>query len=258
MANYHFEAKNISRKENRSVIGSASYITGRKLRDSRNGKIYYNQRKDVVWQKIFLPDNAPPEFRELQQLCNEIEGAELRRDARTARQFIASLPNELPPGELVRIVHEFIEQNFVSCGLCAIAAIHRGQNAEDRSRNNPHVHIIVPTRTVEEDGFCRWKDREHDKRRYIGIWRERWAEVQNRAYERCRLDIRVSHESLEVQGKRDREPTIHLSLADWQKEQRGERTCAGNRKHTIEAHNKERSRKHQLEREHELDIDLSR
>ena len=52
MANYHFEAKNISRKENRSVIGSASYITGRKLRDSRNGKIYYNQRKDVVWQKI--------------------------------------------------------------------------------------------------------------------------------------------------------------------------------------------------------------
>ena len=69
----------------------------------------------TIWQKIFLPDNAPPEFRELQQLCNEIEGAELRRDARTARQFIASLPNELPPGELVRIVHEFIEQNFVSC-----------------------------------------------------------------------------------------------------------------------------------------------
>lgn len=221
MSNYHFEATIIRRGKGRSVTGAVSYICGRKLRDYRKNRTYYNHRKDVVWQKIFLPDNAPP-------------------------------------GELVRIVHEFIEQNFVSCGLCAIAAIHRGQNAEDRLRNNPHVHIIVPTRTVEENGFCRWKDREHDKRKYIGIWRERWAEVQNRAYERCRLDIRVSHESLEVQGKRDREPTIHLSLTDWQKEQRGERTCAGNRKRAIEAHNKECSRKRQLEREYELDIDLSR
>lgn len=258
MSNYHFEAAIIRRGKGRSVTGAVSYICGRKLRDYRKNRTYYNHRKDVVWQKIFLPDNAPPEFRELQQLCNEIEGAELRRDARTARQFIASLPNELPPGELVRIVHEFIEQNFVSCGLCAIAAIHRGYNADAPSKSNPHVHIIVSTRTVEKDGFCKLKNREHNKREYINIWRERWAEVQNRAYERCRLDIRVSHESLEVQGKRDREPTIHLSLADWQKEQRGERTCAGNRKRAIEAHNKERSRKHQLEREHELDMDLSR
>lgn len=257
MANYHFEVGIISRKKKRSVIGATSYICGRTLRDSRNGKTYYNNRKDVVWQKIFLPDNASPEFRELQQLCNEIEGAELRRDARTARQFIASLPNELPPGELVRIVHEFIEQNFVSCGLCVIAAIHRGHNADDRSRNNPHVHIIVPTRTIEEDGFCRRKDREHDKRKYIGIWRERWAEVQNRAYERCRLDTRVSHESLEVQGKRDRKPTIHLSRIDRQKEQRGERTCAGDRKRAIAARNKDYDRKRQLTQEREFDIELS-
>ena len=258
MSNYHFEAAIIRRSKGRSVTGAVSYICGRKLHDYRKNRTYYNHRKDVVWQKIFLPDNAPPEFRELQQLCNEIEGAESRRDARTARQFIASLPNELPPGEVVRIVHEFIEQNFVSYGLCAIAAIHRGYNADAPLKSNPHVHIIVSTRTVEKDGFCKLKDREHDKREYINIWRERWAEVQNRAYERCRLDIRVSHESLEVQGKRDRKPTIHLSLADWRREQRGERTRAGDRKRAIETHNKERNRKHQLEREHELDIDLSR
>lgn len=257
IGNYHFEVGIISRKKKRSVIGAASYISGRTLHNSHNGKTYYTPRKDVIWQKIFLPINAPPKFRDLQQLCNEIEGAETRRDARTARQFIASLPNELPPGELVRIVHEFVEGIFVSYGLCVIAAIHRGHNADDPSKNNPHVHIIVPTRTVDPDGFCRKKDREHDKRKYINIWRKQWAEVQNRAYERCRLDIRVSHESLEMQGI-DREPVNHLDRIDWQKEQRGERTRSGDRRRTIEAHNKERSRKHQPEREQGLDIELSR
>lgn len=32
------------------------------------------------------------------------------------------------------------------------------------------------------------------------------------------MDIRVSHLSLEVQGIYDREPTIHLSRIDWQRE----------------------------------------
>lgn len=252
MANYHLETKIISRGKGGSITGSASYITGQKMRDCYNGKTYYNHREDVVWQKIFLPSMAPPQFQNLQQLCDEIERAEVRWDARTARQFIGSLPNELPPGELVRIVHEFIGSNFVSYGLCAVAAIHRGHNQDDPSKNNPHVHIIVPTRTIEPDGFCRKKDREHDKRKYITIWREQWAQVQNRAYERNGLDIQVSHESLEAQGKRNREPTIHLSRIDWQKEQRGERTIAGARKRAI----KERNHERQLEPN--LDLELFR
>lgn len=254
MSNYHFGATIISRGKGRSVTGTASYICGRTLRDRYYDRMHYNHRKDVVWQKIFLPDIAPPKFRDLQRLCNEIEDAEIRRDARTARQFIASLPNELSPGELVRIVHEFIEHNFVSYGLCAVAAIHRGRNRDDPSRNNPHVHIIVPTRTVGEDGFSKRKDREHDKRGYITIWREQWAEVQNRAYERNRLDIRVSHESLEVQGV-DRVPVNHLSRIDWQREQRGERTLAGDRKRNIKKRNE---LQRQQEKAHEIDIERSR
>ena len=258
MANYHFEATIISRGKGRSVTSSASYICGRTLRDRYSDKTHYHHRKDVVWQKIFLPDHAPSEFWQLQHLCDEIEQAEVRRDARTARQFIASLPNELPPGELVRIVHEFIERNFLPYDLCAIAAIHRGHNRDDPSRSNPHVHIIVPTRPVGEDGFRERKDREHDKREYLKIWREQWAEVQNRAYERNGLDIQVSHESLEVQGKRDREPTIHLSRIDWQKEQRGERTPAGDRKRAIRERNQTRIHQREMEQKREIELELSR
>lgn len=258
MANFHLEVIIISKGKGCAFTSKVSYISGQTLRDNHAGKIYRNYRQDVVWQKIFLPANAPPELQNPQHLCDEINRLDTRRNARTAREFIGSLPNELPHRELIRIVYEFIERNFAACGLCAIAAIHRGYNHDDPSKNNPHVHIIVPTRTVEPDGFCRKKDREHDNPKYIRIWRKQWAEVQNRAYERNRLDIRVSHESLEVQGKHDREPTIHLSRIDWQKEQRGERTPAGDRKRAIERRNKERSRERQLEQERELDIELSR
>lgn len=258
MANYHLEIKVISRGKGHSVTGSVSYICRQNLHDSYSDKTHYHHQKDIVWQKIFLPDHAPLEFQQLQHLCDEIERAEVRWDARTARQFIGSLPNELPLGELVRIVHEFIEDNFLPYGLCAIAAIHRRHNRDDPAKNNLHVHIIVPTRPVGPDGFCKLKDREHDKRKYITIWREQWAAVQNRAYERNGLDIQVSHESLEAQGKHDREPTIHLSRIDWQKEQRGERTPAGDRKRAIRERNQMRILQQEMEQQREIELELSR
>lgn len=253
MANYHLEVQVISRKKNLSVTRRATYITGHKLHDSRNGKTYYNKRDDVPYSRVFLPINAPPEFGDIQHLCDKLEGAEKRKDARTAREFKGSLPNELSLTQLIHIVYDFAKVNFVDHGFCAIVAIHRGENSNDSARNNPHVHIIVPTRTVGPDGFNKIKDREYDKHKYIGIWREYWALVQNRAYERSGLDIRVSHESLKAQGIHDREPTIHLSLADFQREKRGERTLAGDRKREIEARNKERARQLQLRRQRNLE-----
>ncbi|GHU59913.1 hypothetical protein AGMMS49975_28100 [Clostridia bacterium] len=258
MANYHMEFKIISRGQGRSVTKAASYINGEKLRDDYNGETHYNRRQDVIYREIFQPVTAPPNFHDLQKLCEEIDKAENRYDARTAREFKGSLPNELPLDEIVRIIREYVEENFIVRGLCAIAAIHEGKNASDPTKNNPHVHIIVPTRAVGRDGFNKKKDREHNNIKYASIWREQWAEVQNRAYERNRLDIRVNHESLEVQGIRDREPTIHLSRIDWQREKSGERTIAGDKKRDIERRNNERLREKQLEREYELEFELSR
>lgn len=258
MSNYHFEVDIISWGKGRSVTSLASYISGRALHDIHNGKTYHKHREDLAWQRVFLPATAPPQFQEIQHLCDEIECAEVRWDARTARQLTASLPNELPLGELIRIVHEFVEDNFTSQGLRVVAAIHRKHNPNDPEKDNPHVHMIVPTRPVGPDGFCKLKDREHDKRKYMTIWREQWAAVQNRAYERNGLNIQVSHESLEAQGKYDREPTIHLSRIDWQREQRGERTPAGDRKRAIRERNQMRIHQKEMEQEREIELELSR
>lgn len=258
--NYHMNVKTISRGNNASVTRSVSYICGRNLFDSYNALPCYKNRDDVIYQEISLPNDAPQEFYDLQKLCDEINKAEKRYDARTARLFVGSLPNELPNEELIKIVKEFIEWNFVNEGLGVVFAIHEGRNKYDPSKNNPHVHIIVTTRTIDSRGFSKKKARQFDSRMCIYVWRERWAELQNRYYERNGLEMRVSHESLEVQGK-DREPTIHLSFIDYQKEKRGERTYAGDKKRAIKKRNEDKLRtKRELERkrEHEHTIDRIR
>lgn len=136
------------------------------MRDSYSGKHFYNYRNDVLYNYTFLPNHAPPIFYNLQVLYNAIDQSERYVNARTARVFKCSLPNELEIEELKQIVKEFVEKNFVAYNLCAIAAIHEGKNKDDPSKNNPHVHIIVPTRFVETEGFGE-KDHEHNKHEYI-------------------------------------------------------------------------------------------
>ena len=249
---YHMEVSILSRGKGRSLGASLSYISGEKIHDSYSGKNHHHRRTDLVQCKVYYPPDAPKELADIQYLCDELNKAEKRKDARTGRLFICSLPNELAPGEWARIVEEFIEENFTAKNLCAVAAIHRGK-LSSKQLSNPHVHIIVSTRTVGPDGFNPKKDREHDKRSYIEIWRRSWADVQNRAYERYGMKVRVSHLSYEVQGI-DKESLIHLHIADWKKEMRGQRTDAGDRRRRIEMRNQEREQY----RDRENDLTRSR
>lgn len=258
MSHYHFEAKPISRKSGGSFARTANYISGISLHDSYLGKDYYRKRQDVLWTSIILPSRAPPELYDLQTLCDRVEAAERRYDARTARQFIGALPNELSLDDLIKIVKGFVSENFVEHGLGIVAAIHEGKNKDSLLKNNPHVHILVTTRTIGPDGLSQKKDREHDNRKYMEIWREQWAEVQNRAYERAGLDIRVSHDSLEVRGEGDREPLLHLSPIDWQRERSGERTRAGDKNREIQERNRQRQQERVLLLERELCVERSR
>lgn len=250
MALFHLEVEVISRSKGGSITRKVSYILGKKMYDCYNHRLYYYPKTDVLYSAVFLPKQAPLNFYGAQEICNAVDRAEKRVDSRTAREFTASLPNELGKEELIRIVSDYVNEHFVANNLCAIVAIHEVKNKKDPSKNNPHVHIIVPTRFVEPEGFSLKKDREHNKQSYIKTWRDDWAEVQNKAYERNHLPMRVSSLSLKAQNI-DREPTIHLSISDWKREERGVRTIAGDKNREIKAHNIERERQKQEEREKE-------
>ena len=254
MSNYHLENSNVSRGKGMSAACRINYITGESLHDNYTGNTYYRNRSDVLWKGILLPECTPRQFYDLQTLCNRINDAENRWDARLMREYIGSLPNELPLSEQEQIVRDFVAKNFTEQRYGVIAAIHPGMNNVDPSRQNPHVHILATTRTLEPEGFCKKKDPAQYKKSLLIDLRKQWAQEQNRAYERNCFAIRVSHESLYVQGKLDREPTIHLSRMDWQKEQRGERTERGNQKREIQRLNEERIHQQMLLRENQMEI----
>ena len=64
------------------------------------------------------------------------------------------------------------------------------------------------------DGLSKNKYSPLNAREYIRIWRARWSDAQNRAYERCGLDVRVSHKSLKDQNK-EREPVKYISHLEY-------------------------------------------
>lgn len=270
MACYHFNARVIGRGGGTSVSAAAAYISGEKLRDSYTGRIYdYSYREDVLFKEIWLPSNAPSEFLDRQVLVDAVNFSEKRSDSQLARIVEIALPNEFPFDRQLALVKEFVEENFIKRGLCADIAIHRGRLDKSRKpveiepvqkrSDNPHAHIIIPFRTVGEDGFSRNKTQTRfmNSRKYLIELREAWAVLQNREFERNGLDIRVSHESLRVQGI-DREPTIHIGAAAIALELKGEQTWQGDKYRGIKERNRERKRDKERQRDRERMWDRER
>lgn len=250
MALYGFDAKPISRLRGDSVAKAASYILRENIYDPYSGETYYYSHvRDCLYREILLPENAPREFLDLSKLLAAIERAEKRYDARTGRVVRLTLPNdkEFSDGERVVLAREYIQGTFLTQGMCVIMAIHAGLN-EDPAKNNPHAHVILTDRPVDANGFCSKKNRSWNKVEQLQKWRKLWAEVQNRTFKEKGLDVRVSHESLEVQDI-DRQPTVPLGRAATALERKGIQTENGNRNREIAARQREQEEERRRRRE---------
>jgi hypothetical protein len=178
--NFHADVKNVK-------IGSTarkmSYQIGKDIRDNRLGKTHRQQRDDILLSRIFLPENASPKLLDPQTFVDELEAVERRKDARTAREIIVSLPNEVSIAEITKIAADYANY-FVEQGMCVAWAIHEGKNIDDPSRNNPHMHALLTTRPIDPNTgiFADNKNRDWNKRANVTIWREQLAALINEAY----------------------------------------------------------------------------
>jgi len=111
----------------------------------------YTRKQGLVWQEVFLPPMAPPEWADRQTLWNAVEGAEKTKDSRLAREFVAALPVELDRDEWIGLLTDFIRTNFVADGMCADVVIH------DTDGHNPHAHIMLTVRPLKENGIWQQK-----------------------------------------------------------------------------------------------------
>jgi len=256
MAIYSLSVKPISRGRGESIVKVAAYQNRASMYDERLRTAYdFAGKRDILFSKIFLPGNAPIKFIDREVLWNSAENAEKRFDGRTGRTLWCALPNELKLNDYIEIITEFVETVFLPEGMCADIAIHSGEKP-DGINNNPHVHILLTDRPIDRNGFCRVKNREWNRREKIIYWRNQWEKTLNRAFERNNLKVRVSCESLEVQGIK-REPTKHIGRAALEMERRGVQTERGNRNREIIARN-QLKREKKLELERSLEFDLSR
>ena len=96
MAIYHLEVSVVSRGKGRSACAAAAYMSCSRVLNEYDGVQHdYTRKRGLVAQQIFLPPNAPPEWKNRETLWNAVEAVEKTKDSRLARSFIAALPMEL-------------------------------------------------------------------------------------------------------------------------------------------------------------------
>lgn len=152
VAIYHWETKVITRSEGRTACGAAAYMSCSRLYNDYDGIQHdYTRKGGLIWEHVFLPRMAPAEWNDRETLWNAVEANEKAKDSQLAREFIVALPVELDASEQVELLTNFIQSVFVADGMCADASLH------DTDGHNPHAHILVTMRPLNEDGAWQYK-----------------------------------------------------------------------------------------------------
>ena len=259
IAIYHCNISIVSRGKGKSAVAAAAYRSGEKLTNEWDGMTHdYTRKGGVVHTEIMLPPHAPPSFSDRSTLWNSVELYEKAGNAQLAREIDAALPIELSREEQIRLVREYCSSQFVSRGMCVDFAIH------DTDSGNPHCHIILTMRPLDERGTWSAKSKKeydlnengerirlpsgrykthkvdltgwNDKDNTL-LWRRAWADYTNDFLERNGSPERIDHRSNAERGI-DEIPTVHMGVAACQMEKKGIATEKGELNRNIQKANR--------------------
>lgn len=233
MAIFHMSFSNISAGKGRSAIAGASYRSGEKLFDQKEGRSYFYARSVMPESFILTPKNAPEWASDREKLWNEVERKDRRANSRYAKEFNVALPVELSEDEQKELLTKYVQENFVDEGMVADVAIHRDHP------DNPHAHVMLTNRPFNPDGTWGLKSKrknildengnktytgnsrfprsrkvwlvDWDKKEKINQWRHNWAVSVNQVLEQKNIPDRVSEKSFEDQGINE-VPTQHEGI----------------------------------------------
>jgi len=261
------QVKPISRGAGQSATACAAYRSGEKIYDQREDREHDYSRKtgiDNNASQIITPDGiTSPVAQDRATLWNAAEAAEMRKDARVAREYIIALPKEASPEERQQLAEAFgrlIANRYSVAVDLNIHSPHR--DADGTDNGNHHAHLLSTTRQLTPEGLGKKSDIElsDSDRAKRGLskgkdevfeLRVEWTALQNRVLEK--YGIQLSAHSLADQGI-DQQPTLHMGARDTALERQGIATYTGNQNRIIQAENAERTaQKHQIQ---ELDQEI--
>ena len=260
----HTHVDIVTRAKGASVIAKAAYNARDKLQDEYYGKTHdYSKKTDLVFSKIFLPEHIPKEFSNREYLWNEVEKIEKSKNSQLARNLLFELPRELNEQDRIKLISEFIEENFTSKGMIADCNIHNPPASDNEEQ--PHAHILLTLREMDREGKWKPKCRKeyildengekiklksgNYKSRKVNLndwnepdkakeWRENFSKKANEYLARNNIDKRIDPRTFEEQG-REELPQIHLGTSSYQMEKKGIQTERGNQNRKIIALNLE-------------------
>ena len=260
----HTHVDIVARSKGHSVIAKAAYNARDKLQDEYYGKTHdYSKKTDLVFSKIFLPEHIPKEFSNREYLWNEVEKIEKSKNSQLARNLLFELPRELNDEDRIKLISEFIEENFTSKGMIADCNIHNLMASDNEEQ--PHAHILLTLREMDEKGKWKPKSRKeyildengekvklksgNYKSRKVNLndwnepdkakeWRKNFSKKANEYLARNNIQKRIDPRTFEEQG-REELPQIHLGTSSYQMEKKGIQTERGNQNRKIIAFNLE-------------------
>src|SRR3546814_628456 len=226
MASFHLAVKAIGRSAGRSATAAAAYRAGVEITDERTGLVHdYTRKQGVEHSELMLPTDAPEWAADRERLWNAAEMAETRKNATVAREYEIALPVELSADERRELALGLAREISERHGVAVDVSIHApGREGDQR---NHHAHLLTTTRRLGPEGLGE-KTRELDQKQSgeVERWRERWAEMQNRALELANVPDRVDHRSHQRQGI-EQEPTVHMGPSATAMERRAEQVGRG-------------------------------
>ena len=260
----HTHVDIVTRAKGASVIAKAAYNARDKLQDEYYGKTHdYSKKTDLVFSKIFLPEHVPKEFSNREYLWNEVEKIEKSKNSQLARNLLFELPRELNEQDRIKLISEFIEENFTSKGMIADCSIHNPMASDHEEQ--PHAHILLTLREMDSEGKWKPKCRKeyildengekiklksgNYKSRKVNLndwnepdkakeWRENFSKKANEYLARNNIAKRIDPRTFEEQG-REELPQVHLGTSSYQMEKKGIQTERGNQNRKIIALNLE-------------------
>lgn len=141
MAIYYVKVQMVSRSKGRSIIAAAAYRSGKKMTDKETGKTHdYSRKTAVSFSEVFLPEEAPEEYKNSTVLWEDVQKNEKAKDAQLAREFVIALPEELTAKERQELVCDYARK-LTEQGMCVDLSIHE-------KKGNPHAHLLCTTRPL--------------------------------------------------------------------------------------------------------------
>ncbi|MBN6363542.1 MobA/MobL family protein [Providencia huaxiensis] len=206
MALMHMQFKILKRSEGKSAVYLTAYNNRLRARDERTGELYnYTKKDDLYYSEVMLPDNAPERFSDPVTLWQNVEKVESRKDSQLCRYFIVALQKELTIEQNKKLLKNYIKKNFTSKGMIADIAIHN-------DKNNPHAHIMLTMREVNENGFGN-KKREWNNPALVDIWRKKWSYEVNKTFR----DLNIKKAITNLSTLRQKEELIKMAKTQIEK-----------------------------------------